>query len=120
MKKNDWYLLFFILILGASALLILRATSSDGAIAEVYVDGKLTDSYDLNNEADITLQGINGTNRLIIKDNYADVTDASCPDKLCVHQKKINRTNETIVCLPNKLVIKIKGGQAAEYDSITN
>ena len=39
------------------------------------------------------------------------MTDADCPDLLCVHQRALDRKNETIVCLPNKVVIK---GESAE------
>ena len=49
------------------------------------------------------------TNLLVIKDGKADVTEADCPDKLCVHQKAISKTNETIVCLPNKVVVQVIG-----------
>ncbi len=44
-----------------------------------------------------------------IHDGKADVTEADCPDKLCVHQKAISKTHETIVCLPNKVVVEVTG-----------
>ena len=58
------------------------------------------------------------TNLLVIKDGKADVTEADCPDKLCVHQKAISKTNETIVCLPNKVVVQVIGAGESELDSI--
>lgn len=43
-----------------------------------------------------------------IKDGYADCTEADCRDGLCVNQKKISKVNETIVCLPHKVIIEIE------------
>ena len=40
-------------------------------------------------------------------------------DKLCVHQKAIERTNETIVCLPHKVVVEIQDAKEADFDSMT-
>ena len=45
--------------------------------------------------------------------------EADCPDKLCVHQKAIERTNETIVCLPHKVVVEIQDAKEADFDSMT-
>ena len=49
-----------------------------------------------------------GTNHLIIKDGEVWVSEATCPDKICVHQGKIHMDGEIIVCLPNKMTAQIK------------
>ena len=46
--------------------------------------------------------------------------DADCPDQLCVKQKKISLKNETIVCLPNKVVIEIEGADSSQLDAVAN
>ncbi len=45
-----------------------------------------------------------GYNKIIITDEGAKVTEANCPDKLCMEQSE--RGIYPIVCLPNKLVIE--------------
>ena len=42
--------------------------------------------------------------------------DASCPDQLCVHQNAIDKTGQTIVCLPNKVVVTVENGEEDEVD----
>ena len=59
------------------------------------------------------------TNHLIIKDCKADVTEADCPDQICVDQKAISKEGETIVCLPNKVVVEVKGADASDFDTMT-
>lgn len=38
------------------------------------------------------------------------MTDANCPDHLCMKQKAVDSTGGTIVCLPNKVVIEGEKG----------
>lgn len=90
-----------------------------GASVEVIVDGAIYGTYPLDVDKEIPIQKDGKTtNLLVIKDGKADVTEADCPDKLCVHQKAISKTNETIVCLPNKVVVQVIGAGESELDSI--
>lgn len=117
MKKNDW-ILAVVILLGAFLLAgvhYLRPEKEE-AYAEVRVDGELYGSYSLEEEQVID---INGTNRLVIKENTADMVWADCPDKLCVHQKAISRNGESIICLPNKIVVTIVSGEEPELDAVT-
>lgn len=60
-----------------------------------------------------------GYNLIEIGDGEVWVVEASCPDELDVKQGKISRSGEIIVCLPNKLVIEIKGtDERGEIDYI--
>ncbi len=47
----------------------------------------------------------------MIENGTAYLSDANCPDKLCVHQGKISRTGEVITCLPNKLTVTVFGAE---------
>ena len=75
----------------------------------VTVDGNVVATLDLHKDADMVIDGYGGTDHLIIKDGYASITEASCPDKVCVRTGKIHRSGELIVCLPNRVVITIEG-----------
>jgi hypothetical protein len=57
-------------------------------------------------------------NRLVIKDSEADILSADCPDKVCVHERKIRYAGETLVCLPNKVVVEIEG-ERGELDAVS-
>lgn len=87
----------------------------------VTVDGKMYQEFSLDQNGVFVIIGANGgTNLLKIEDGFADVTDASCPDKLCVHQKSVHYNGETIVCLPNKVVVEIISEIENEIDTIAN
>ena len=44
-----------------------------------------------------------------IKDGGVRVVKSDCPDSVCVYSRTITAVGESIVCLPNRLVIKIIG-----------
>lgn len=120
MKKNDWKIIFFVLMI-AAVLFILQniMQNKQGTYVEVCVDGVVQARYPLSEDTDTIIQGINHlNNHLVIKNGQADITDAGCPDKLCVHQKKISKVGETLVCLPNRVVITVKGSDSSEHREV--
>ena len=48
------------------------------------------------------------------------MTDADCPDQLCVHQKAASKNHESIICLPNKVVVEVNGNKESEFDAVAN
>lgn len=121
-KRNDF--LFVGMVLFAALLVYLWFTFGDGregTLVQVERDGEVYAVYPLyeNRTIQIGEKQDGGINILVIENGSAFVTEADCPDELCVKQKKIFRTGESIVCLPHKLVITIIGGEESEYDGFT-
>lgn len=120
MKKNDRiFLCVVFLVLAAAAAVFYLTRGNHGVQVKVTVDGDLYGTYSLNENQEIRIQkdGVI-TNVLVIKDGTADITEADCPDRLCVHQRAISKTKETIVCLPNKVVVEVAGSEESELDSV--
>lgn len=96
-------------------LFVSRADGTEGGMAVVAVNGQETGRYPLDTEGEFALNG--GTNILVIEDGKARLSEADCPDKLCVRQGEIYRTGQTVTCLPNRLTVTIEGkkGEADLY-----
>lgn len=75
----------------------------------VTADGKTVAVLDLHKDTELVIDGYGGTNLLVIKDGYVSITEASCPDHVCVRTGKIHKSGELIVCLPNLVVVTIEG-----------
>ena len=109
-KKQD--LILIAVVLAAAALLFLGTKlmhKSPAEVVEISVDGNVVETLDLAKDQELTIDGVSGgTNHLIIKDGEVWVSEATCPDKICVHQGKIHMDGEIIVCLPNKMTAQIK------------
>lgn len=119
--KNDIILVSVIaacLLLSLAVFLLLRGS---GGYAVVIVDGKETARYPLSKDAIINIVSDESDdhNTLKIENGKASITSASCPDGVCVAHRAISRNGETIVCLPNKLVIKIISESEGAVDAIS-
>ena len=81
---------------------------------KITVDGKQYGTYSLSKNRTIE---INDTNICEIKNGQAHMTEATCPDHLCMKQHAIDSKGGTIVCLPNKVVIEgTKASAGAQSD----
>ena len=124
MKKNDIILIAVLLVLAlitAGALRIWQMNNTkNGASVVVTIDGQLYGTYPLSEERIERIELPDGSyNILIISDGYADVSEASCPDQICVKHNHIRYSKESIVCLPNKVVVTVEGGKENEIDGST-
>lgn len=115
-RRNDLLLAGIVLLVALSALLIMRLTRTEGATVLITVDGEEYARYPLSEDTRVTIGDTEHQNTLVISDGQAWVEDASCPDKLCVQQGHIHYDGEMIVCLPNKVVVQIMGGDEADAD----
>ena len=113
MKKQDFLLIGILLLIACALYLGYRLYfHTPGGYVQITVDGKSYKTLALNQNTTITITTPDGgTNLLTIRDGYADMTEADCPDKLCVSQTRISHKGETIVCLPHKIVVKILDGK---------
>lgn len=112
LKKQDILLLAAllagVLLLGA----FLMLTRKSGAEVVVKVAGTQVTSIPLDKDTKYTIHGVNGgTNELVIADGQIWLEEASCPDKLCVHQGKIQYAGQSIICLPNQVSVTIEDEQ---------
>ncbi len=90
-------------------------------MAVVTIDGQLYGKYPLSEDMELKITQDNGEyNILHIEDGYASVTEASCRDKICVNHSHIHYSGDTIVCLPNKVVVSIENGEEDDIDGATN
>ncbi len=78
--------------------------------------GEIEGVYSLAKDQSIEING--GTNVLKIRNGSADMTEADCPDKLCVNQKAISKNGESIICLPNKVVVTIESSEDSVFDAV--
>ena len=122
MKKKEIIILTVVMAAALLAMAVLYFFhNKQGAYVEVIMDNEVIASYPLKEDGVYELSGYKGVrNILYIKDKEAYVAEASCPDKLCIQQKKISHTGEMIVCLPNHIVVKVAGGSEDELDGIVN
>ena len=121
LKKNglryDIILISVLLVLALGVSFVMMLTREEGNYVEVELDGKLVATYSLEDAGEYILNG--GTNILVIKDGEAYLTYADCPDHTCIRYGKINYVGESIVCLPNRLAITVRGDSDDGVDVVS-
>lgn len=116
--KNDILLILAVLVLAGGFWLFRTVTREEGARAEVTVDGELLMTLPLSEDTSVVLGEGAHTNTLVIENGTACVSAASCPDHVCMDRGAVRYDGETIVCLPNKLVVTIVGGERSGLDAV--
>ena len=112
MKKKDIILIAAVLAISLISLAAIKMTQKDGK--EVYKTSIKKDQiYQIPEK--------NGTNVMQIKDGKVTMKKADCKDQICADHKAIEKSGETIVCLPHKVVIEIQSedGKEQELDGVT-
>ncbi len=108
--RNDIIFIAALLFLATVGIIYLFVFRESGDTVKVTVDGELYGVYSLseNITKDIhTGDDGEGLNRLIIEDGRAHIETATCPDGICVSHPPVFRNGESIVCLPNKVVVTV-------------
>ena len=114
LTKGDKFLIVVVIILSLLSLGYVRRYSFSGMdkyisvqvngeeVKQIMFDSKLVGKT-------INIESKFGYNILELGDEQVRVIEASCPDEIDVKQGYISKVGETIICLPNRMVIEIKG-----------
>ena len=142
-RKADIILFIVLVALGlaaSAALSMSRADAGDGAKVIIESGGDLYATYSLYEDRTLVVPAPRQNsmdapapdpdapasaqydyyNIVEIKDGKVSVTEASCKNQVCVRHGAISGTGESIVCLPNRLVVRIENGEGGGYDSVTS
>ncbi len=124
-KAGDIVLVLLVIAAAiGSMVLVSRASAGEkGSLAIVEVNGKEVRRLELSDKQGyrtLTVQGTLGSSTVAVEDGKVWMTESACRDKLCVGMGRIDSTGQSIVCLPNRVVIRItNGAKPGSVDAIT-
>lgn len=118
MNKNDIKLIIILLILILITLIIINTTKEQGNTAVVYYEDKEVLKIDLSINKEYKVKGFLGDVVIEVKDNKVRVIEETSPNNICQKQGYIKDSTKTIVCLPNKIIIKITNDKDNELDGV--
>lgn len=107
--KNDILLIAALLILAVAVGGFLFLFRAEGSYVTVTLDGEIYGEYPLSEDCRIQITSGGNINYLIIEGGRAYIAEATCPDGICVSHRPISREGESIVCLPNKVAVTVRG-----------
>ncbi len=120
-RRNDVILIAIVIVVALMLGLYLQFFKQTGDMVEVTVDGEFYGRYSLSEELTEDIHtGFDGRqlNRLVIKDGKAYIEKASCPDGICADHRPVYRDGESIICLPNRVVVTVVSANSADVPDI--
>jgi hypothetical protein len=72
--------------------------------------------YPLNQNKEIIVNGKLGEAKIEIRDGKVRILNSPCPLKICEKKGWISKKGDFIICVPNRVIIKIEG---KKYDAVT-
>lgn len=116
-QKGDFIAIILVLAIAAAVGLSFMPRGEEGqqTIIQIYQDGQLVQELSLDTDRTMELTG-EYTNTVEVRDGKVAIIASDCPGEDCVHSGWISRIGRSIVCLPNRVEIRIIG--EAEVDFI--
>lgn len=115
----DKVLFLLLIALTIASFFFVKRFIQPGSLVRIMSDNKTVYVLNLNEDTAVSVKTPLGENVIEIKDKMVHMKEASCQNKLCVHQGWIDRG--AIVCLPNKVIVSVGGGggDSKKYDAIS-
>lgn len=118
MKKRDIILIAAVLLVVAGTWFLVRPLyRGNSSKLAIQIENKLYGTYNLDEDQEISL---NETNICRIENGSVSMIWADCPDQVCVHSSSIHSFGQTIICMPNRIVLEITDGSSDGIDAIVN
>lgn len=117
-KKADIILAVLLIVVGLAMSYILSFGQDTGSELIISCDGEKFGSYSLYEDREIEIKQNDHINKVTIKNGTVSMSFSDCHGQDCIHQGEITKSGEAIICLPNKVVLEIAGGEA-EYDTLS-
>ena len=118
-KKADIILLIVLIVIGLASTVFITMSKSNGSTVIIEQNGKMYGKYSLFEDKTIEIKGDKTSNIVQIKDGKVKMTESTCKNQVCVRHSEISSGGESIICLPNRVVVRIEG-KGGGYDAVTN
>ncbi len=119
MNKYDWVIVGIVLIVIIILYTFMHISSYDGhKLVQVYYEKNkiLTIDLAIKDKKIYEVNGYNGKVKIESINGKVRVIEEKSPLHLCSRQGYISETYESIICLPNKIVINIEANN--DYDTV--
>ncbi len=117
-RRGDLLALALVLALAAALAFALAVQAAPAAATvQIYLDGRLAAELPLNRD---TVYHADGRyhNTITIRDGTVAVTASDCPGGDCTRSGAVSAAGRSIVCLPNRMELRLVGGASDGVDVV--
>ena len=122
-SSRFWIIVFICIIMLSTASMFFMRQHYSGSVAVIIQDNVEIKRIDLKAVTEPYSFRVDsptgGYNIVHVEPGSICVTEATCPDKICMHQGMISDSSRPIVCLPHRLMIIIESDEVPAADVIS-
>jgi hypothetical protein len=120
LTRGDKLLMGILLVLSLASIGMVHRLVKPGSVVVVEVDGHEVHRLDLSVDGRRAVVGPLGETVIQVNAGEIRVESSPCPHKLCVNMGWVKRTGSLIVCVPNRVLVRVEGEQSGEEpDAVT-
>lgn len=116
-RKADIILAAFLIAAGLAASFFLSMGDETGRMVYITAGGREYAHYPLSEDRTVPIEREGHINKITIKGGKVSMVFSDCQGQDCIQRGEISRTSQSIICLPNKVVVEIRG-DSAEFDAV--
>ena len=119
LTPGDKVLIGSLILLSLVSYPLVRNMAQEGNSVQIEADGKMYKVVSLDASQTLAVPGPLGNTLVVIHAGKVHVSESPCTAKICVKTGEISHTGQIIVCIPNKVIIRVTGEEDAAYDAVT-
>jgi len=115
-RKGDLLAIALVIVLaiGVAVCFVPQKTAAQNPVVQIFQDGRLVQELPLNADASVEICG-DYLNTVSVKGGRAGFSGSNCPGQDCVHSGWISDAGRSVVCLPNRVEIRITGASDVDF-----
>jgi hypothetical protein len=115
LNLSDIAVAVIVMAVSITPLFSFNKAPASGATVNIYEDARLVKQADLSTDAIYKVKN----EEIQVAGKKVRMLKADCPHQLCVSQGWISTPAQTIVCVPNKILVEITNNGAQELDAVS-
>ena len=97
----------------------IRHFHHEGKRVVIELDGYVVGNFPLEDDRLFPVEGKLGRTWVKMAEGRVRIVDSPCPYRLCVKSGSIRMSGENLICLPNKVVVRIAGDDGEAVDAVS-
>ncbi len=124
MTRGDYVLITLLIVFSLGSLMCMHLFlfRTDASVVVIEVNGKHWAQYsitELHTPKEVSVETEFGSNLLLLERERVSVLQSNCPDKLEIKAGAITHAGQQLICLPNRLVIRLESSNNTKIDGVT-
>ena len=104
LKKGDIVVICLVAATFILSIVLLASFSKNGSRVIIKQNNAVVYDQPITNDDTVDT----GENVIVIQNQKVYMSRSNCKNQICVHTGQITKKGESIVCLPNKVIVEIK------------